>query len=122
MQTNGTSLLPSNQLTECQESETTINCVFNVVVQKKIVFLQRLYNVLRFMDSIGKAIEKRRKELGVTQEQLSELCDVSINTLISVERSQGNPTLRVVNEILSVLGMHLEVKINDNEEAESIQQ
>ncbi|MCQ2265325.1 MAG: helix-turn-helix domain-containing protein [Bacteroidales bacterium] len=84
--------------------------------------MQRLYNVLRFMDSIGKAIEKRRKELGVTQEQLSELCDVSINTLISVERSQGNPTLRVVNEILSVLGMHLEVKINDNEEAESIQQ
>ena len=88
---------------------------------KKCIFTANIQYIVVFMYDIGKAIEKRRKELGVTQEQLSELCDVSVNTLISVGRSQGNPTLRVVNEILSVLGMHLEVKINDNEDAESIQ-
>lgn len=73
------------------------------------------------MNEIGSTIAARRKELGITQEQLAELCNVGINTLISIEGSQGNPTLGVINRILSVLGLHLEIKVNDNEKVESVQ-
>ncbi|MDF0716536.1 helix-turn-helix transcriptional regulator [Muricauda sp. 334s03] len=61
---------------------------------------------------IGKSIKARRKALRVTQQQLAQLADVSVNTLYKIERGQANPTLETLDGIADVLGMEvcLEVK------------
>jgi len=62
--------------------------------------------------TIGNSIKARRKALRVTQLQLAELADVSVNTLYKIERGQANPTLETLDGIADVLGMEvcLEVK------------
>lgn len=59
----------------------------------------------------GKAIKARRKELGITQPHLAELCDISINTLYKLERGQSNPTIDILNKIITVLGMQLTLEV-----------
>ena len=54
---------------------------------------------------IGKSIKARRKALRVTQQQLAQLADVSVNTLYKIERGQANPTLETLDGIADVLGM-----------------
>jgi transcriptional regulator with XRE-family HTH domain len=60
---------------------------------------------------LGEAIKKRRKGLGITQPHLSELAEISINTLYKIERGQGNPSWEVVNKIAEVLGMIICVQV-----------
>jgi len=62
--------------------------------------------------TIGNSIKARRKALRVTQLQLAELANVSVNTLYKIERGQANPTLETLGGIADVLGMEvcLEVK------------
>ena len=45
------------------------------------------------MKEIGKIIRERRKSLKVNQLELSELAGVGINTLVAIERGEGNPKL-----------------------------
>ncbi|MBQ3004358.1 MAG: helix-turn-helix transcriptional regulator [Clostridia bacterium] len=47
--------------------------------------------------SIGKRIQTRRKQMGYTQEQLSELMNVSIQMISNLER--GNKAIRIDNLI-----------------------
>lgn len=56
---------------------------------------------------IGKSIKKRRKGLRVTQTQLAELAEISVNTLYKIEREQTNPTLETLTKIADVLGMEV---------------
>lgn len=63
------------------------------------------------MDSIGDSIKMRRKEFGLTQAKLAELSHVGINTLTQIERGEGNPTLRVLERVLNILGMQLTISI-----------
>lgn len=63
---------------------------------------------------IGKLIQKRRKELRVTQGQLAEVAEVSINTLYKIERGQANPTLDSLQKIADVLGLEVTLKLKDN--------
>lgn len=44
---------------------------------------------------IGKRIQTRRKQLGITQEQLANLMDVSIQMVSNLER--GNKSIRIEN-------------------------
>ncbi|MBR0300734.1 MAG: helix-turn-helix domain-containing protein [Bacteroidales bacterium] len=69
------------------------------------------------MQSIGETITTRRKELKITQRQLSELASVGYNTLIAVEKGQGNPTLSVLQRILDTLGLRIIVTVKDYEES-----
>ena len=55
----------------------------------------------------GEAIKNRRKELAITQPHLSELAQISINTLYKLEKGQGNPSIDVINKLAEVLGMEL---------------
>lgn len=63
--------------------------------------------------SLGELIKKRRKELKITQPHLAELAGVSINTLYKIERGETNPTLEIINKIVSVLGLELTLKPKD---------
>lgn len=56
---------------------------------------------------IGKSIKERRKSLQVSQAQLAELADISVNTLYKIEREQANPTLETLTKITDILGMEV---------------
>ena len=59
------------------------------------------------MDSIGGIIKARRKEFRLTQAQLAKLAQVGINTLTQIERNEGNPTLAVLERLLTTMGLRL---------------
>lgn len=59
------------------------------------------------MKEIGSIIRMRRKELGITQQELADICDVGINTLVAIERGQGNPSVGALAKIASVVRYEL---------------
>ena len=60
---------------------------------------------------VGKTIRDRRKQLGVNQQTLSELAGVGINTLLAIERGEGNPQLSTLIAILDTLGLQLDIHL-----------
>jgi transcriptional regulator with XRE-family HTH domain len=65
---------------------------------------------------LGRIIKSRRKILGITQESLSDLAGVNVNTLIRIENGKVNPSIEVVNAIFEVMGMELKAEIKTNNE------
>lgn len=65
------------------------------------------------VETLGKIIRNRRKELRITQPHLAELAKVSTNTLYKLERGQGNPSLAVLNKLAEVLGMQLSLEVKN---------
>lgn len=59
------------------------------------------------VSDIGNSIKSRRKELGITQLTLSELSDVSVNTLYQLEKGKNNPSLKVLESLFEVLGLEM---------------
>ena len=59
---------------------------------------------------IGKNIRKLRQEKGISQDRLSKLADLSLNTIVNIE-SGGylNPTIETLTKIANAL----EVKVDD---------
>lgn len=66
------------------------------------------------VDYIGQTIKYRRKELNITQPHLAELAQISTNTLYKLERGQGNPSLKVLNKLVEVLGMEVTLEVKRN--------
>jgi transcriptional regulator with XRE-family HTH domain len=62
-------------------------------------------------NTIGESIKNRRKELRITQPHLAELAQISVNTLYKIERGQGNPSLKGLNQLAEVLGMELKLEV-----------
>lgn len=62
---------------------------------------------------IGATIKERRQKLKVNQLELAELASVGINTLVAIERGQGNPKLETLLSIINTLGLQLDIKIKD---------
>ena len=60
---------------------------------------------------IGTAIKERRKHLGVNQQTLADLAGVGINTLVAIERGEGNPQLSTLLTILDTLGLQMDLRI-----------
>ena len=58
---------------------------------------------------IGKAIKDRRKKLGVNQQTLADLAGVAVNTVVAIERGEGNPQLATLLAILDTLGLQLDI-------------
>ena len=49
----------------------------------------------------------------MNQLELSELAGIGINTLVAIERGQGNPKLDTLISVLNVLGLQLSVQLKD---------
>lgn len=49
--------------------------------------------------------------LRVTQPQVAELAEVSVNTLYKIERGQANPTLETLNKIADILGLEVALQL-----------
>lgn len=56
------------------------------------------------MSNLGKNIKKLRQEKGISQDKLSKLADISLNTVVKLELDQSpNPTLETIQKIAGAL-------------------
>lgn len=62
---------------------------------------------------IGIAIKQRRKSLNITQPTLATLAGVGLNTLVAVERGEGNPKIDTLVAILDTLGQQFTITLKD---------
>jgi len=57
-------------------------------------------------NSIGKNIKKLRKKQGISQDRLSKLADLSLNTIVTVESGANeNPTIDTLTKIANALSV-----------------
>ena len=57
------------------------------------------------MSNIGKNIKKLRQEKGISQDRLSKLADISLNTIVKIELdNSSNPTIETLQKIAKSLG------------------
>lgn len=52
-------------------------------------------------------------QLNVNQQSLADLAGVGINTLVSIERGSGNPSIQVLERVLDVLGLQIKITLKD---------
>lgn len=62
---------------------------------------------------IGTVIKQRRQHLRVKQQDLADLANVGINTLVAIERGQGNPQLSTLLAVLDTLGLQININLKD---------
>jgi transcriptional regulator with XRE-family HTH domain len=61
------------------------------------------------MSTIGKNIKSLRKDKGISQDKLSKLADISLNTVVKLELDQSpNPTLETLKKIAKALEISLD--------------
>jgi len=51
-----------------------------------------------------------RKKLGITQQKLSELADVSLPTIQNIESGKANPSLDILEKITGILGLKISIE------------
>ena len=62
------------------------------------------------MSTIGKNIKKLREKMGISQDRLSKLADISSNTVAKLELDDSpNPTIETLQKIAKAL----KVKVDD---------
>ncbi len=62
---------------------------------------------------IGTTIRKRRQSLNINQTELSELAGIGINTLVAIERGQGNPKIETLLSVADTLGLQIEIRLKE---------
>ena len=61
------------------------------------------------MSTIGKNIKRLRKKRGISQDKLSKLADISLNTVVKLELNLSpNPTLETIQKIASALEVSID--------------
>ena len=66
-------------------------------------------------EELANIIRTRRKDLGITQEQMVELSGVGSRTIKEIEVSGGNPRLETINNLIEVLGLEMKLILKTNE-------
>ena len=62
------------------------------------------------MSTIGKNIKRFRQDKGLSQDKLSKLADLSLNTVVKIELDESpNPTIETIQKIAKAL----EVSVDD---------
>ncbi len=66
---------------------------------------------------IASLVKKRRKEIGITQQKLAELSEVSIRKISDIETASGDTSVGTLQKVLEILGleMRIGVKVMDHE-------
>jgi len=63
---------------------------------------------------ITKNIKKLRQERGISQDRLSKLADLSLNTIVNIEAGNNpNPTIETLQKIANALGVSLNKLIKE---------
>ena len=64
-------------------------------------------------NNLAKAVKQLRGKMGISQEKLARLADVSNNTIINIEAGkQNNPTIETLRKIAKALNVPIEDLIN----------
>lgn len=58
-------------------------------------------------------IKERRKTLGLSQNDLAEMAELSLATIKDIERGNGNPSMGTVSKIMDVLGMEIIYRVRN---------
>lgn len=60
-------------------------------------------------NNISKTVKRLREKMGISQEKLARLADVSNNTIINIEAGkQDNPTIETLKKIAKALNTPIE--------------
>lgn len=62
---------------------------------------------------LGELIKTRRKALNIDQRTLALLSRVGLNTVVAVERGEGNPKISTILSLLDTLGLQIKVTLKD---------
>ena len=61
------------------------------------------------MSTIGKNIKRYRQEKELSQDKLSKLADLSLNTVVKIELDESpNPTIETIQRIAKALGVSVD--------------
>lgn len=61
------------------------------------------------MSTIGKNIKRYRQEKGLSQDKLSKLSDLSLNTVVKIELDDSpNPTIETIQRIAKALDVSVD--------------
>lgn len=61
------------------------------------------------MSTIGKNIKRFRQDKGLSQDKLSKLADLSLNTVVKMELDESpNPTIETIQRIAKALGVSVD--------------
>jgi len=61
------------------------------------------------MSTIGKNIKRFRQDKGLSQDKLSKLAELSLNTVVKMELDESpNPTIETVKKIAKSLGVSVD--------------
>ena len=63
--------------------------------------------------SIGEQVKQRRRYLNISQSTLAALSEISVNTLVAIERGAGNPRLENILSVLDTLGLQFTITPKD---------
>jgi putative transcriptional regulator len=65
-------------------------------------------------NNISKAVRQLREKMGLSQEKLARLADVSNNTIVNIEAGkQDNPTIETLKKIAKALEIGVDDLIKD---------
>ena len=78
-----------------------------------IVYFCTKKSIIMHYEELIETIKKRRDDLQVNQETLSELSGVGLRTLKQFESGKGNPTLLTLQKLADALGLELCIKIKE---------
>ena len=68
-----------------------------------------LYIEVMTLKEIGRVVRERRKHLGVNQRTLTDLADEAVNTVVAIERGEGNSQLKARTVVLNTLGLKFDI-------------
>lgn len=61
--------------------------------------------------TLGRLVRLRRQTLGLTQQALAEVAELSVHALSDLESGKANPTLAVMSRVADALGMELRLEV-----------
>ncbi|MDE7421501.1 MAG: helix-turn-helix domain-containing protein [Muribaculaceae bacterium] len=62
---------------------------------------------------LGELIKTRRKSLKIDQRTLALLAGVGLNTVVAVERGEGNPKISTIISLLDTIGLQIKITLKD---------
>lgn len=82
-----------------------------ITLRYKACIYYTIFHILYYnISTIGKNIKRLRQEKGLSQDKLSKLADLSLNTVVKIELDDSpNPTIETVQRIAKAL----EVSVDD---------
>ena len=69
----------------------------------------RNYRDQEYLIKVGKRIVEIRKQKGITQEKLAELCELEVRQIGRIERAETNVTISIIKAI----GIALKVRASE---------